>query len=48
MPKQPLCQVCELVVSFLKPFVDSNATEVGLPWTCDCHVIVVIGHVIVM
>ena len=28
MPKQDLCSICKLVVSFLEPFVDSNSTEV--------------------
>ena len=28
MPKQDLCSLCKLVVSFLEPYVDSNSTEV--------------------
>ena len=28
MPKQSLCDICKLVVSFLQPYVDNNSTEV--------------------
>ena len=28
MPKQDLCSMCKLVVSFLEPYVDNNSTEV--------------------
>ena len=28
MPKQDLCSICKLVVSFLEPYVDNNSTEV--------------------
>ena len=33
----PLCQICELAVSFLKPYVDSNATEVNIH-VHVCHI----------
>ena len=26
-PKVDLCDICKLITSYLKPFVDSNATE---------------------
>ena len=28
MPRQDLCSLCKLVVSFLQPYVDNNSTEV--------------------
>ena len=28
MPKQSLCTICKVVVSFLEPYVDNNSTEV--------------------
>ena len=32
LPKQSLCDICKLAVTFLQQYVDSNATEVG--YTC--------------
>ena len=29
MPKQSLCDMCKLLVTFIKPYVDSNSTEVS-------------------
>lgn len=29
LPKQTGCDVCELIVNFLKSYVDSNSTEVS-------------------
>ena len=46
MPKGSLCSLCEMVVSLLKPLVDSNSTEVSGGITpclmicdaqCDCQ-----------
>lgn len=28
-PQATVCDLCKLVVNFIKPFVDSNSTEVG-------------------
>ena len=29
-PRQTACDICELVVNFLKPYVDNNSTEVSV------------------
>ena len=29
-PKESLCDMCKLVVNFLKPYVDNNSTEVSV------------------
>ena len=29
LPKQTPCEMCELLVTFAKPYVDSNSTEVS-------------------
>ena len=30
LPKQSLCDMCKLVVTFIKPYVDNNSTEVSV------------------
>ena len=45
-PKQNLCDLCKLLVNFLKPYVDSNSTEVSEIAQLECHLYIhVHGHV---
>ena len=38
MPKQSLCDLCKLAVQFIKPYVDSNSTEVSTASYIHVHV----------
>ena len=42
-PRADLCDMCKLVVNFLKPYVDSNATEVRV-WEVKWCALIRVGN----